>query len=105
MQWKATLATTALLLAISPIAHAEEQEPATADWTCAPGSDKSAVMVSISGQAYYEKLYQSSGYWIEEVWQETNSEKGLQTSSSMSCAGKADKLVFQACVGWCPFSF
>ena len=100
------MATTTLLVALVPLAAAEEDaEPVDASWRCVPGVDRTATVASANGATYYQKLYQNGNYYIEELWQEQNSEAGLQTSAGMSCIGKGDKLVRSACIGYCPMSF
>lgn len=100
------MAATTLLAALAPLAAAEDaDQPVDASWRCVPGVDRTATVVSTDGATYYEKLYQNSNYYIQEIWQETNGEAGLQTSAGMSCVGKADKLVRSVCVGFCPLSF
>jgi hypothetical protein len=100
------LATTTVLLALVPLAAAEDPDaPVDAEWKCVPGVDRTANAASANGATYYNRLYQNSNYHIEEVWQETNGEGGLQTSAGMSCVAKADKLVRSVCIGYCPLSF
>lgn len=99
------MATTTLLVALAPLAGAEDAEPIDVAWTCVPGQDRTATLVSVNGATYYQKLTSYGNYYVEELWQEMNGETGLQGSSGMSCVGKADKLVRSACVGYCPLSF
>ena len=106
MEWKATLATTTLLVALVPIAAADDAEaPDDAAWRCVPGQDRTATAVSLNGATYYQRIYQSGTYYVEELWQESNGEAGLQLTSGMSCTGKMDKLLSAECVGYCPVSF
>ncbi len=99
------MATTTLLVALAPLAGAEEDAPLDASWTCVPSQDRAATSVTVNGGTYYQKIYQTSSYYVEELWQESNGESGLQYSSGMSCKSKADKLVRTACIGSCPLNF
>jgi hypothetical protein len=75
--------------------------PGAVAWTCVPAEDQSASTIGAGVETYYNKLYSSSSARVEEVWQETNGEPGLQTSTGMSCVAQADRLVQSVCVG-CP---
>jgi hypothetical protein len=102
LNWKATLATTALLAAITPVAGAEEDVDTS--WRCVPATDGAATSLTVGSVTYYQKLYPSGGYSIEELWQENNGERGLQTSASLSCVAKGDKMLRSQCVGFCPLT-
>lgn len=75
--------------------------PGAAAWTCVPAQDQTASTLGLGIDTYYNRLYTSGSSTVEEFWEETNSEPGLQLSSGMSCVGKADRLVTSACLG-CP---
>ena len=106
MQWKATLATTTLLLAVTPFAGAtDDAEPIDAEYRCIPGQDLTATAVTVTGSTFYNRIYSGGTYYFEELWQESNGESGLQTSAGMSCVGKSDKLVRFTCIGYCPLTF
>lgn len=90
------LVTALLLVTLVPLA------PGAAAWTCVAGQDRTASAVGVGVETYYNRLYRHTSYSIEEVWQETNGEDGLQSSDGMSCVGHADRLVYAACVGVCP---
>lgn len=79
--------------------------PGASAWTCVPGQDRTASVVGIGVETFYNRLYASGSATIEEVWEETNGEAGLQISPGMSCLGKADRLVRSVCIGYCPIQF
>lgn len=93
MRFRPFALTGALLATLVPLA------PGVAAWTCVPAQDQTATLVGVGVETYYNRLYSSSSAKVEEVWQETNGEPGLQTSDGMSCVGKADRLVQTICVG------
>lgn len=101
------MATTLVLAAFAPVAGAQDADEETsldATWRCVPSEDRSAEKIAVGGSLYYLRSYGTSAYTIEEVWQEVNTELGLQLSSSMSCVGKADRFVKSACFGLCPIT-
>lgn len=100
LQWKATLATTALLATIAPVVGAEEET--IVEWHCVPAADARATALTQGSTTYYQVVYANQGYYIEEIWKETNGERGLQTSAGMSCIGRADAIVSSQCLGFCP---
>jgi hypothetical protein len=99
------LATTALLAVLTPVAGAEDDEALVVEWRCVPAQDARATIIQQAGATYYQLVYPNQGYYIEELWKESNGEGGLQTSAGMSCVGRADTLVFNQCVGFCPLRF
>lgn len=102
LQWKATFLLTALLAAMVPVAGAEDELDTA--WICVSAKDGAAVAFAVASNTYYQKLYPNGGYYIEEIWQESNGQPGLQTSAGMSCNGKADKMLSRACMGFCPLT-
>jgi hypothetical protein len=90
------LVTTLLLATLATLA------PGATAWRCVAAEDQTATTLGVGVETYYNRLYQHTSYHVEELWQETNGEEGLQTSAGMSCVGSADRLVDSACIGVCP---
>lgn len=101
------MATTAVLTMLAPVAGAQDAEDESAmdnPWVCVPAQDRDAASLTINGATYYLRVYGTSAYKVEELWQETNTDRGLQITAGMSCVGKSDRLVKATCVGLCPLT-
>ena len=96
-----------MLACLIPVAGAEEAEDDAllAEWRCVPAKDARATVIAQGSTIYYQLVYPNQGYYIEELWRESNGDGGLQTSAGMSCTGRADTLVASQCVGFCPLRF